>query len=222
MIRTDYVDKFICDLYNPYNKELSELRMEGEEDRIPIILRETEMYLSTLLPLIKPKKILEIGSAIGYSTLFFSYMCPEASILSVERDDDLFERAKNNVYKLGKENQIFVAHSDARELLDVLNDFGEEDGKEVKAEPFDLVFIDGAKGHYKEFVEKIIPITKSGSVIICDNILMRGMTANEKINKRYRTSIKRMRRFLEYLYGIEGTNTQVLSIGDGISITTIK
>ncbi|XVG95044.1 O-methyltransferase [Eubacteriales bacterium KG127] len=222
MIRTDYVDKFICDLYSPYNKELSELRMEGEDNRIPIILRETEMYLSTLLPLINPKKILEIGSAIGYSTLFFSYMCPGASILSVEREDDLFERAKKNIYKFGKENQIFVAHSDAIELLDILNNFGQNESNKIKSDSFDLVFIDGAKGHYKEFVEKVLPITKSGSVIVCDNILMRGMTANEKINKRYRTSIKRMRKFLDFLYSIEGTSTQVLSIGDGISITTIK
>ena len=214
MIRTEAVDNFISHCYRPINPQMADLREKGEEEHIPIILRETEMYLESILPLINPKKILEIGAAIGYSTLFFAYTCPKASILSVERDDEMWNKAKANVRSQGKENQILIGHGDAMDLLEMLKKEGE-----WKADPFDLIFVDAAKGHYKDFLEMVLPLTKKGSIIICDNILMKGMTAEEKINKRYRTSIKRMRDFVDYLYKIPSSSTQVLSVGDGISIT---
>lgn len=216
MIRTESVDKFISQCYKPINSQMEALRKEGEKDHIPIILKETEMYLSSILPIINPARILEIGAAIGYSTLFFSHICPESIILSVERDDDLWNMAKRNVRNQKKEGQIFIGHGDAMEFMQMLFKAGD-----WEAEPFDFVFIDGAKGHYKDFLEIILPITRSGTVIVCDNILMKGMTADEEINKRYRTSIKRMRSFVDYLYQIPGSSTQILSVGDGISVTRI-
>ncbi len=216
MIRTESVDKFISQYYRPVNSQMGALRKQGEDEHIPIILKETEMYLSSILNIIKPKRILEIGAAIGYSTLFFSHVCPEAVIMSVERDDKMWNRAKENVFSQGKEDQIFICHGDASELFSMLKEEGD-----WHVDPFDFIFIDAAKGHYKEFFERILPITKSGSVIVCDNILMKGMTAEEDINRRYRTSIIRMRNFIDYLYQMSNSSTQVLSLGDGISITRI-
>ena len=136
--------------------------------------------------------------------------------MSVERDDKMWNRAKENVFSQGKEDQIFICHGDASELFSMLKEEGD-----WHVDPFDFIFIDAAKGHYKEFFERILPITKSGSVIVCDNILMKGMTAEEDINRRYRTSIIRMRNFIDYLYQMSNSSTQVLSLGDRISITRI-
>lgn len=217
MIRTEYVNNYIEKYYRPINAKMESLREEAEKAHIPIILRETEMFLEFLLPLIKPQKILEIGAAIGYSALFFSYILPESTVLSVERDDDMWEQAKLNITEHSKKDNIFVAHSDAVDFLQVL----QEDG-EWKSDPFDLIFIDAAKSHYREFFDLVLPITKEGSFIICDNILMKGMTADNEMNKKHKTSIKKMRSFVDYIFEIPNADTKILSIGDGISITKIN
>ena len=217
MIRSESVNDYIEKYYKPINAEMESLREEAEKEHVPIILRETEMFLGTLLPLIKPKKILEIGAAIGYSALYFSYLLPEAAVLSVERDDEMWEQTKANILAHSKMDDIFVAHSDAVEFLEML----QEDG-DWKTEPFDLVFIDAAKSHYREFFDLALPLTKEGSVIICDNILMKGMTADEEINKKHKTSIIRMRDFVDYICDIPKAETSILSIGDGISITKLN
>ena len=216
MIRSESVNKYIEKYYRPLNPQMASLREEGESSNIPIILRETEMFLGTFLPLINPKKILEIGAAIGYSALYFSYLLPEATVLSVERDDEMWEQAKLNITEHSKKDNIFGAHSDAMEFLKML----QQDG-EWKSEAFDFIFIDAAKSHYREFFDLVLPITKEGSFIICDNILMKGMTSDDEINKKHKTSIRRMRAFVDYICDIPNTDTKILSIGDGISITKI-
>lgn len=217
MIRTENVNNYIEKYYRPINSGMADLREEAEEAHVPIILRETEMFLGTFVPLITPKKILEIGAAIGYSALYFSYLLPEATVLSVERDDEMWEQAKLNITEHSKKDNIFVAHSDAVEFLEML-----QHDNEWKSEPFDLIFIDAAKSHYREFFDLVLPITKEGSFIICDNILMKGMTSDNEMNKKHKTSIKRMRSFVDYICDIPNTDTKILSIGDGISITKIN
>lgn len=217
MIRSESVNKYIEKYYRPINSQMASLREEGESSNIPIILRETEIFLGTFLPRIKPKKILEIGAAIGYSALYFSYLLPESAVLSVERDDDMWEQAKQNIEYHSKKDNIFVAHSDAVEFLEML-----QEDDEWKSEPFDFVFIDAAKSHYRDFFDLVLPITKEGSFIICDNILMKGMTSDDEINKKHKTSIRRMRDFVDYICDIPNADTRILSIGDGISITKIS
>ena len=217
MIRTENVNNYIEKYYRPINSGMADLREEAEEAHVPIILRETEMFLGTFVPLITPKKILEIGAAIGYSALYFSYLLPEATVLSVERDDEMWEQAKLNITEHSKKDNIFVAHSDAVEFLEMLQHEGE-----WKSEPFDFIFIDAAKSHYREFFDLVLPITKEGSFIICDNILMKGMTSDNEMNKKHKTSIKRMRSFVDYICDIPNTDTKILSLGDGISITKIN
>lgn len=217
MIRSEYVNKYIEKYYRPINPQMASLREEGESSNIPIILRETEIFFGTFLPQINPKKILEIGAAIGYSALYFSYLLPESTVLSVERDDDMWEKAKLNIKEHSKKDKIFVAHSDAVEFLEML----QRDG-EWKSETFDFVFIDAAKSHYRDFFDLVLPITKEGSFIVCDNILMKGMTSDDEINKKHKTSIRRMRDFVDYICDISNAETRILSIGDGISITKIN
>lgn len=217
MIRSEYVNKYIEKYYRPINPQMASLREEGESSNIPIILRETEIFFGTFLPQINPKKILEIGAAIGYSALYFSYLLPESTVLSVERDDDMWEKAKLNIEEHSKKDKIFVAHSDAVEFLEML----QRDG-EWKSETFDFVFIDAAKSHYRDFFDLVLPITKEGSFIVCDNILMKGMTSDDEINKKHKTSIRRMRDFVDYICDISNAETRILSIGDGISITKIN
>lgn len=216
MIRSESVNKYIEKYYRPINPQMASLREEGENSNIPIILRETEIFLGTFLPQIKPKKILEIGAAIGYSALYFSYLLPESTVLSVERDDDMCEKAKLNIEEHSKKDKIFLTHSDAVEFLKML-----QEDSERKSEPFDFVFIDAAKSHYRDFFDLVLPITKEGSFIICDNILMKGMTSDDEINKKHKTSVRRMRDFVDYICDIPNADTKILSIGDGISITKI-
>lgn len=209
MITNELVKEYIDGLYHPFDEYLVGLRQKGEEGHIPIILKDTETLLKVLLDMKKPKKILEVGTAIGYSSAMMAAYCPEAVIYTVENDPLYVADAKEN---LAKYKNVHIVECDGRQMSEYID------------EVFDFVFIDAAKSHYRKFWDQALKLTKKGSIIVCDNVIMKGSIADETVDKKKRfiTNIKYMRQFLEYITDLEDVTTTVLAAGDGVSISVLK
>lgn len=215
-ITNKVVTEYINGFYKERTESLTALRKEAEENHVPIILRDTEDLLESLVLLKKPTKILEIGTAVGYSSSFFASLDDNIKVTTIEADKDTYEIAKANIKKLGYEDRITLLYGDAREVLAKLEEDNDKD--------YDLVFIDAAKSHYKAFWDLSMPIVKNDALVICDNILMKGMTASDEfdVKKKYKTSIRKMRDFLDYINSLEYAKTTTLSVGDGITISILN
>lgn len=192
-------------------------RKIGENNMIPIILKDTESILSMLLKLKKPVRILEIGTAIGYSAAFFAISCPNAEIYTIEKDEYAYTAAIRNLKKVGVSDRVHALFGEGQEQMEKLRDDGIND--------FDFVFIDAGKSHYKRFFQTAITICKNEAVIVSDNILMRGMTVYEsnategKKRRKHNTARKNMKEYLEYISKCQNFSTTFLAEGDGMAVT---
>lgn len=215
-ITNNIITSYIETLYTSANPKLSELRDFAEEKKVPIILRDTEGLLLNLLKIKGTKRLLEIGAAVGYSACCFADGCG-CEVTTIEADEEVYKTALANVENLGFSDKVRVLHGDAREVLEKLAMESSE------TELYDVVFIDAAKSHYKAFWDLALPLCKDDAVIICDNVLMKGMTASDEYdtNKKYKTSIRKMREFISYINNLEYAETCVLPVGDGVSISVI-
>ena len=216
-ITNNIITAYINTLYSSNNPKLQELREFAEEKKVPIILKDTEGLLLSLLKIKRPERLLEIGAAVGYSACCFADGCG-CHVTTIEADEDVYKTALSNVQNLGFANKVKVLHGDARVVLESMTeDISEEDG-------YDVVFIDAAKSHYKAFWDLALPLCKDEALIICDNVLMKGMTASDEYdpNKKYKTSIRKMREFIKYITGLDYADTCILPVGDGISISVIN
>ncbi|MGI6765632.1 MAG: O-methyltransferase [Lentihominibacter sp.] len=209
-ITNDIITAYLDTLYVNKNQKLKELREFAEKERVPIILKDTEELLLQLIRIKKPAKVLEIGTAVGYSACCFAdaYDC---QVVTIEADDEMADIAESNIRNLGFENKVEVLRGDAREVM-----------ADLKGNTFDVVFIDAAKSHYLSFWNLALPLCRPDAVIICDNVLMKGMTASDEYDTKgkYNTSIRKMREFLIYIN--EQAETSVLPVGDGISISLVE
>lgn len=208
-INEQYVTDYLHSLFeqkNPYLKSMEEF---AEKENVPIIHPEVRALLKTLCKIQKPSKILEVGTAIGYSALVLAEELPDnGRLITIERDVDMVELALNNIKNAGYEDKIRVIEGEA---LDVLN---------CLESKFDLVFIDAAKGYYHEFLELILPLINVGSLIVSDNVLYKGMIANDNlVPRRQKTIVGRMREYLAKLCNSEQFTTSVLPVGDGVAIS---
>lgn len=203
------MNKEIIDLIKKNIREntglLKELEIYAKENNIPIIDKEASELLSILVNIKRPKKILEIGTAIAYSAILMAKAFPESKIYTIERDPKMIALAKENIRK-SELNNIYLIQGDALDILEDLN------------YKFDLIFIDGAKGQYEKFFKLIKELTEANCLIVSDNILFRNLELNEE-NKRYKTIINRMKEYIKYLYSLEEYKTSILNIGDGIGLT---
>lgn len=204
----DYLDS----LYRPLTPELGELRKQAEADYIPIILKDTERFLDVMLRLIRPKRILEFGTAIGYSSMCFAEICgPGTEIVTLEADDEMNVVSRKNIKRLGYDDRITVIAGDALITSQYLKG------------TFDLIFIDAAKSLYMEFWKEIMKNCRPGTIVICDNVLMRGKTASDDFDPfhKFRTNMRHMREFLDHITNTDEAITSVSSAGDGIAISYI-
>ena len=211
-ITNEIISAYIDNLYVNENSKLEELREFAESRRVPIILKDTEKLLKVIMKLKEPARVLEIGTAVGYSSCVFADCCG-CTVITIESDEDSAKAARTNIENLGFGDLVEVKEGDAR---DVLLSLGKED-------KFDILFIDAAKSHYREFWDLAMPLMNDESMVICDNVLMKGMTASDEYDERgrYKTSISRMREFIEYINGLDYADTAVLSVGHGVSISLI-
>jgi len=205
------VRKYIESLYRPASPFLENLRTIGEGRNIPIMTRDAEMMLDTLIRIAAPRSILEIGTAIGYSAIFFATVSKAASITTIEISGKMYEEAMLNIRDSGLSQRIDAVQGDA---LDVLTEIGGN---------YDMIFIDASKGHYREFFDLCLKKSVPGTIIVSDNILFRGITASDEFldKRRNKTIMRRMRDYLEYITHHEGVSTSVLPIGDGIAVSVI-
>lgn len=213
-IISSYVDEF----YEEPDEGLRELRAFAEERYVPIISRDVEELLRIVLAMTKPARILEIGTAIGYSACFFAGAC-DAHVTTIERNKELHRTACSNIRQLGCKDKVLPLCGDAVDILKEMN----ESALDVKEDGFDFIFIDAAKSHYREFWDLCIPLCREDATIVCDNVLMRGLTATkpEEAAHKHRTSIRNMREFLQFVKELPYADTCILTVGDGVSISKI-
>ena len=215
-ITNDLVTEYINHRYQPVNDRLDQLRQLGEQDNVPIILKETETFLNMVLALKRPQKILEVGAAIGYSSLYFAERCQKAEIYTIEKNEYAVNSARHNIAAAGLEHRIHSLFGDGQEQIEKLRDQG--------VDGFDFVFIDAAKSHYKRFFDAAITICEKNALIVSDNILQRAMTASDKYdtNGKHRTNIKKMREYVDYIVNDRTLDTSLMSIGDGIAVSIYR
>lgn len=207
------ISEYLHSLEPEQDEQLACMRRYAAEHDVPIIRVETESFIRTLLRMLRPHRILEIGTAIGYSSICMAKAC-DAEIVTIENYDKRIPVARANIAAAGMDERIRLTEGDAGEVLSGFAEAGES---------FDLVFLDAAKGQYPVWLPDILAAMHSGSVLLADNVLQDGTVAESRfaIPRRERTTHERMR---EFLYGIKHDvrlESSVLNIGDGVSMSVM-
>lgn len=187
------------------------IEREALDSYVPIIRKEMQSFLKLLLAMQKPKRILEVGTAVGFSAILMAEYDPEAcEITTIENYEKRIPIAKENFKRAGKEDQITLIEGDAAEVLKQLS------------ESYDMIFMDAAKGQYIHFMPDILRLLKTGGVLVSDNVLQDGdiIESHFAVTRRNRTIYKRMREYLYELTHRDDLVTAVLPIGDGITVST--
>ena len=192
------------------SEKLKEIEKEAEKEHIPIISREIANILKSIISIKDPKLILELGTAVGYSTLWMAeYTDEKAEIVTIERDEERFKRAKENIKEFGFDKKVNFKFGDAREIVPYLR------------RKFDLIFIDAAKGQYLNLFKMAEEKISDNGIIICDNVLYKGLIRNkQKVDHKMRTMVVNMRKFLIYLKNNKRFKTDILDIDDGLTISS--
>lgn len=192
-------------------KTIEEIKEKALNEHIPIIMDDTLEVVGKVLEELKPNKILEIGTAVGYSAIRFSkYLADNGKIDTIERDEERITEAKINIKDLQLEEKINIISGDAVEILPTLN------------EKYDAIFIDAAKGKYPCFLKEAIRMLSDRGIIIADNILYKGYTLSDYNKHKQRTAVRGLREYLKELEKNENFETELLEIGDGLTITKRK
>ena len=211
MIVEERLVTYINSLDQGNTEILDEIEREAIETYVPIIRKEMQSFLRLLLTMQKPMRILEVGTAVGFSAILMAEYGPkDCQIVTIENYDKRIPIAKNNFIRAGKESQITLLEGDAAEVLPTLKD------------PFDLIFKDAAKGQYIHFLPEVFRLLKNGGVLVSDNVLQDGdiIESHFIVERRNRTIYKRMREYLYELTHRDDLTTAVLPIGDGITVST--
>jgi predicted O-methyltransferase YrrM len=205
----DYIDDYLNSLIIREENKIEDLRKESLKENVPIIHNDVRQYIELMIEMNKIKNILEVGTAVGYSAAVFCHaMGTDGKVTTIERNPVMIEKAKNNISNLNLENQITLLEGDANEIIPELK------------KSYDMVFLDGAKGHYIHLLDDCIRLLKPGGLIISDNVLYQGMIASDDLVVRRRiTIVKRMRKYLETVSDHPQLTTSVLPIGDGLSVS---
>ena len=212
MIAGERTTAYINSLDMGNTELLNQIEKEALETYVPIIRRETQSFLKTLLAAQKPKVILEVGTAIGFSALLMAEYSPaDTRITTIEKYEKRIPEAKENFKKAGEESRITFLEGDADMWL-----------KELKGKQFDLVFMDAAKGQYLNWLPLLLDLMPVGAVLISDNVLQDGDVVQSRfaVQRRNRTIHSRMREYLYELKNMEEFETAVIPIGDGVTIST--
>ena len=189
-------------------EELEKIKNKAQEEHIPIIMDDTLEVIEKYLKENKPKKMLEIGTAVGYSAICFTEFLSEDGIIdTIEREHIRVEEAKENIKKMGLEDKIHILEGDAVEILPTL------DGK------YDAIFIDAAKGKYPFFLKESLRMLSSDGIIFADNILYKGYVLSDYNKHKQRTAVRNLREYIKETTENENLDTKILEVGDGLAIT---
>ena len=187
------------------------IKQKALEDHIPIIMDDTLTVIGNILEKNKPTKILEIGTAVGYSAICFSkYLTENGRIDTIERDEDRIKEAKINIKDMGLEEKIQIYEGDAVEILPTLK------------EKYDMVFIDAAKGKYPFFLREALRMLNKNGIIFADNILYKGYVMSDYNKHKQRTAVRNLREYIKEITENPNLETEILEVGDGLAISRIK
>ena len=189
-------------------QELEKIKEKALEEHIPIIMDDTLEVIEEYLKENKPKKILEIGTAVGYSAICFTKVLEENGVIdTIEREHTRVEEAKENIKKMGLEDKIHILEGDAVEILPTL------EGK------YDVIFIDAAKGKYPFFLKESLRMLSDNGIIFADNILYKGYVLSDYNKHKQRTAVRNLREYIKETTENENLDTKILEVGDGLAIT---
>lgn len=213
MITEERISTFINSFDSGNTPFLNELEQYAMETNVPIIRPQMQSLLKLLLTIKQPQRILEVGTAIGFSALLMSEYGPvDCKITTIEKYEKRIPIARENFKKAGRENQITLLEGDAAEILRQLEG------------PFDLIFMDAAKGQYIHFLPDVLKLLSKGGLLISDNVLQDGdiLESRYAVTRRNRTIHSRMRDYLYELKHNENLQTDILPIGDGVTVSVRK
>lgn len=192
-------------------EELKKIKLKALENHIPIIMDDTLEVIEKELKANPPKRILEIGAAVGYSAMCFSEFLAEGGIIeTIERDEERIQEAKENFVKVGVQDKIILHEGDAVEILPTLD------------EKFDMVFIDAAKGKYPFFLKEALRMINDDGIIFADNVLYKGYVMSDYNKHKQRTAVRNLREYIKEVTENPELETEILKTGDGLAITRIK
>jgi len=208
----DYIEDYLRGLIPADRPQIEEFRKRAMDDAIPIIHKEVQKHIELLIAAQKIRTILEVGTAVGFSaSIFAQAMGSLGQVDTIERNLNMVVQADENITGLGLKNQINLMVGDAQEKLAKLD------------KTYDMIFLDGAKGHYIHLLDDCLRCLKPGGLLISDNVLFKGMIAtNELVIRRKITIVKRMRVYLETISNHPQLITSILPLGDGLAISWKK
>ena len=189
-------------------EKLKVIKEKALEEHIPIIMDDTLEVIDAYLKEMKPKRILEIGTAVGYSAICFSkYLAEDGIIDTIERDEERIAEAKTNIKEMELDSRINIYEGDAVEILPTLNN------------KYDAVFIDAAKGKYTFFLEQSLRMLDKKGIIFADNILYKGYVLSDYNKHKQRTAVRNLREYIKQTTENAELETEILEVGDGLAIT---
>ena len=205
-----YITEYLRETIPQSSGILKELEEYAAENSVPIVQPETARLLQVLVQMKQPARILEVGCAIGYSALLMARET-DGSVTTLEYNDEMADLAEENIKKAGMNDRIFIIRSDAREYFKTLT--GE----------YDMIFLDGPKAHYIYMLNDCIRLLKKGGILVADNVLYKGMTADEEhVIRRKITIVKRLKHFIAAQMQREELKTVLLPVGDGVTVAVKK
>lgn len=210
---SEQVNAYLSSLIKPRNPLLTEMEQYAKEHDVPIMDIVSIEAMLQILSFTGTSKVLEIGTAIGYSAIRVAEKLPHCQIVSIERDEKRYLVAKEFIKRANLESRVTLIFGDALEVATEIEQFGS----------FDCLFIDAAKGQYKRFFELYSPLVQHHGLIVSDNVLYKGIVANEgKIAKGIRTMVTNLKNYNEMLMQNDEYETTFYPIGDGMAISKKK
>ena len=208
-VTDDYINNYLRTVQPHYDGILGDIEKEARDSNVPIIPHETARLLSVLLTMKKPKKILEVGTAVGFSSgLMTRYLETGGSVTTIDRFEVMLKDARINIKRMGLEDKITILEGDAADILPTL------DG------PYDVIFLDAAKGQYSAFLPQCIRLLPIGGLLLVDDVLQGGDIAKIRFSvpRRQRTIHKRLRNFLWDISHTDVLTSSIVPIGDGLAV----
>lgn len=213
MIVNNRITDYINSLEPDRDPLLSEIGQNARQRGVPVIREETAAFLQAMTAAMKPEAILEVGTAVGYSALLMAQAMPAGChITTIEKYEKRIPEARENFIRAGETERITLLEGDAQELLEGLTG------------PFDLVFLDAAKGQYLIWLPRLLELMRPGGMLLSDNVLQDGQIVESRyaVERRNRTIHARMREYLYELKHSERLMTTIIPIGDGMAVSILK
>ena len=191
-------------------ENIMEMEKYASENNVPIIEKDSIAFIMKYIKKNNIKSVLEIGSAIGYSTILMASSNQDTIVTTIERDETRYMECLKNVKKCGMEKKINVVYQDALEL-NLSEDLR-----------YDLIFIDAAKGKYPIFLKEAIRLSHKNTIILADNILYKGYVMSDYNKHKQRTAVTHLREYIKEATENEKLETEILEVGDGLAISKVK